>query len=116
MKWSLASVIAALALGFAHEASACPNVEDSTPPQPWEDATECDTFVPRPSRDGSDTFRWSLASHDARRDYLVKAKVPYVLADKLAVGGVPLQGQERSTDLGWYLKPALSPRVVFIFE
>ncbi len=110
MKWLLASVIALSAVGFAQEASACPVAKF-----PWEQV-ECETTAPRPSRDGSDPFSWSVASHDQRREYLVKSHVPYELADKLAVGGIPLQGQQRSSDLGWFLVPSVAPRAVFVFD
>lgn len=106
----VASLLAVCVTAFALEASACP-----VPKEPWEDAA-CDVFAPRPVADGAERFSWSLASHDERRDYLVASHVPYPLADKLAVGGVPLQGQTRAGQPGWFLVPSLAPRAVLVFE
>ena len=69
-------------------------------------ADQCDPLLlPRQPAAEPGAFLWALATHDQRREYLVVHGVPVSLADKIAVGGVPLAGQSKAEDAGWLLVP-----------
>jgi hypothetical protein len=66
----------------------------------------CDPpFVPRLPEQNPNRILWVFASHDERRDYLVMRGVPAHVANKIAIGGVPLSGQARADHPGWLLTP-----------
>jgi hypothetical protein len=94
----LATTIAAATMLIAAQASAC---EREKP-----ERESCDPlFVPRLAATPNAPLVWALASYDERRQALVAYGVPHAIASEIAIGGVPLSGQRRSSEPGWYLVP-----------